>query len=219
MVKPDSDSATNRPIPIRGSSRWHFPDPVANRLPNFLSLIRLVGTPPLLIGSMVAGSRSWFFGFLCLAWVTDALDGFLARRLHAESDRGRLLDSWADYVTTVLCAAGLCWLWPEVVRREWLWFALGLAGFFAIVLYGFIRCGRLPGYHTWLSKALAVALPVSLAFLLAEWSCVPFHLVMSLQILGAVEEVTISLLLPGYSGEMPSAWHAWRRRGTPLSHR
>lgn len=186
-------------------------DSVIKQLPNFLSLVRLVGMPPLLVAAMAAGSRSWFFGFLCVAWLTDALDGFLARRLHAESERGRMLDSGADYVTTALCITGLCWLWPEVVRREWLWLVLGAAGFFGIVIYGLVRCGRPPGYHTWLAKALAVALPFALASLLSGWSSIPFHCVMGLQVLGVAEELTISLLLPGFSGEMPTAWHAWRR--------
>jgi phosphatidylglycerophosphate synthase len=161
---------------------------------------------------MVAGSRAWFFGLLCVAWLTDALDGYLARRLHTESNLGRMLDSWADYVTTALCVTGLAWLWPEVMAREWRWFVAGLTGFFAIVIYGLVHFGRPPGYHTWLAKALAVALPFALASLLAGWSARPFHCVVIFQVLGAAEELAISLLLPGYSGEMPSVWHAWRRR-------
>lgn len=205
-------------IPSRGDApsavyRSTYPsESVRKQLPNFFSLVRLAVTPPLLVAAMAAGSRSWFFGFLCVAWLTDALDGFLARRLHAESERGRMLDSWADYVTTALCITGLCWLWPEVVRREWPWLVLGSAGFFGIVIYGLVRCGRPPGYHTWLAKALAVALPFALASLLSAWSSSPFHCVMGLQVLGAAEELTIFLLLPGFSGEMPTAWHAWRRR-------
>ncbi len=181
-------------------------------LPNLLSLVRLVVTPPLLITAMVANARAWFFGILCVAWLTDGLDGYLARRLHAETDLGRRLDSWGDYVTAALCVAGLIWLWPELMRREWPWLAAGVTGFFAIVIYGLARFGRIPGYHTVLAKAIAVALPFALAALLTGWSARPFHVVMVFQILGAAEELAISLLLPGFSGEMSSAWHAWRRR-------
>ena len=181
-------------------------------LPNLLSLVRLVGTAPLLVVAMMAGSRSWFFGLLCVAWLTDALDGFLARRFRVESDLGRMLDSWGDYVTTALCIAGLAWLWPEVMAREWRWYVAGVTGFFAIVIYGLARYGRPPGYHTWLSKAVAVAMPFALASLLSGWSARPFHCVVFFQVLGATEELAISLLLPGYSGEMPSVWHAWRQR-------
>ncbi len=181
-------------------------------LPNLLSLVRLVVTPPLLIGAMVADSRAWFFGLLCIAWLTDALDGWLARRFNVESDLGRMLDSWADYVTTAVCVVGLAWLWPEVMEREWRWFATGATAFFAIVIYGLVRYGRPPGYHTWLAKTVAVVLPLALASLLAGWSARPFHCVVVLQVLGTAEELMIALLLPGYSGAMSSVWHAWRRR-------
>jgi cardiolipin synthase len=182
------------------------------QLPNVVSLVRLAGTAPLLVVAMVAGSRSWFLGLLCVAWFTDALDGWLARRLQAESELGRMLDSWGDYVTTVLCVAGVAWLWPEVMAREWHWFATGLTSFLTVVIYGLVRYGRPPGYHTWMAKALSVALPFALGFLLAGWSARPFHGVVMLQVLGTLEEITISLLLPGYSGAMPTAWHAWHRR-------
>ena len=187
-------------------------DVMYQHLPNLLSLSRLVATAPLLVGAMLAGSRSWFFGLLCVAWLTDALDGFVARRLHAETDLGRMLDSWGDYVTTALCVVGLCRLWPEVVAGEWRWFAVGVTAFFSVVVYGLVRHGCPPGYHTWLAKALAVALPFALAALLTGWSPRPFHWIIVLQVLGAAEELAISVLLPGYSGAVPSAWHAWHRR-------
>lgn len=183
-------------------------------LPNFLSWVRLVGTAPLLVVAMAAGSRGWFFGLLCVAWLTDALDGWVARRFHAESERGRMLDSWGDYVTALLCVVGLTWLWPEIVAREWAWFATGVTAFFGIVLYGLVRYGRAPAYHTWMAKAVAVVMPFALALLLAGGSAVPFRCAVFLQILGAIEEVAISILLPGVSCEMPSAWHAWRRRAS-----
>jgi phosphatidylglycerophosphate synthase len=194
-----------------------FSPATIRRLPNLLSLSRLIVIPPLLVGAMAAGSRPWFFGLLCVAWLSDALDGYLARRFRAESDLGRMLDSWGDYVTTALCVAGLAWLWPEVMEREWRWFAAGVAGFFGIVVYGLVRHGRPPAYHTWMAKALAVALPFALAALLSGWSARPFHGVVVFQVLSAVEELAISALLPGFSGEMPSAWHAWKRRESRIT--
>ena len=181
-------------------------------VPNFLSWVRIVGTAPLLVVAIMAGSRSWFFGLLCVAWLTDALDGWIARRFQAESERGRMLDSWGDYVTTLLCVVGLTRLWPEIMTREWPWFATGVTGFFGIVIYGLVRYRRAPAYHTWMAKAVAVATPFALAPLLLGWSAVPFHCVVILQVLGTVEEMIISILLPGASCEMPTAWHAWRRR-------
>jgi hypothetical protein len=90
--------------------------------------------------------------------------------------------------------------------------ASALAAFFAVVVYGLIRLGRAPCYHTWLAKLGAVTCVLSLIPLLSGGSALPFHLVVGLQILAGLDEMAIALLLPGYNGEMPSAWHAWRRR-------
>lgn len=185
------------------------------QLPNLLSLIRLVALPPLLCSAIATDTRSWFFGILCLAWLTDALDGFLARRLHAVSELGRMLDSWADYATLALCLAGLVWLWPEVVAREGLWIGAGVTACFAVVICGLVRHGRPPGYHTKLAKVVGVTLPPALACVLADWSAWPLRGVVLLQLLSSLEELAIFLLLPGYSGEMPSVRQAWRQHKFP----
>lgn len=179
--------------------------------PNILSATRIVLMPAVLT-SALAGSRPWFIALLAAALATDALDGFLARRLHAFTDFGRKLDSAADYVTMVTGIAGIALLWPEIMRRELPWVVSGLAAFFAVVVYGFVRLGRAPCYHTWASKVGVVACAFSLIPLLAEWTAAPFHVAMVLLILAGAEEMTIAVLVPWHTGEVASAWHAWRLR-------
>lgn len=179
--------------------------------PNILSAARIVLMPAVLT-SAIAGSRPWFIVLLTAALATDALDGFLARRLHAFTDFGRKLDSAADYLTMVTGIAGIALLWPESMRRELAWVGTGLAAFFAVVVYGFVRLGRAPCYHTWASKAGVVGCAFSMIPLLAEWTAVPFHAAIVFLILAGAEEMTIAVLVPSHAGEMPSAWHAWRLR-------
>ncbi len=49
--------------------------------------------------------------------LSDGLDGFLARRLHPESDLGRRLDSYAAYAAILPTVVGLCPLWPAAGAR------------------------------------------------------------------------------------------------------
>jgi len=181
-------------------------------LPNLLSALRLILAPTMVGVAATTGSRSWFLGLFGACLVTDALDGFLARRLHAETDLGRRLDSWGDYVMTAAAVAGIWLLWPAVVRVEWPWFLTTVVGCFAIVVYGLVRWRRVLGFHTWLAKAMAIVLPIGVLALLAGWTPLAFHGAVILQVLCGIEELVIALLLPGYSGHMPSAWHAARRR-------
>ncbi|MDO8541897.1 MAG: CDP-alcohol phosphatidyltransferase family protein [Opitutaceae bacterium] len=181
------------------------------RWPNLLSALRIALMPAVLM-SAIAGSRVWFVVLVAVSLATDALDGFLARRLHAYSDFGRKLDSVADYVTMITGLAGIALLWPDIMRRELTWVATGLGAFFAVVVYGFVRLGHAPCYHTWASKLLAILTALSLIPLLSGWSATPFHVAIVLQVIAALEEMAIALLVPSHGGEMPTLWHAWRVR-------
>jgi phosphatidylglycerophosphate synthase len=179
--------------------------------PNLLTATR-IALMPAVLASAVAGSRPWFTALIAAALATDALDGFLARRLKAFSDFGRKLDSAADYVTLVTGVWGIALLWPEVMRRELPWVMTGMVAFFAVIVYGFVRLGRAPCYHTWASKAGAVVCPLTLVPLLSGGSALPFHASIVWLVLAGVEEIAIALLVPVHTGEMPTAWHALRRR-------
>jgi phosphatidylglycerophosphate synthase len=181
--------------------------------PNLLTATR-IALMPAVLASAVAGSRPWFTALIAAALATDALDGFLARRLKAFSDFGRKLDSAADYVTLVTGVWGIALLWPEVMRRELPWVMTGMVAFFAVIVYGFVRLGRAPCYHTWASKAGAVVCPLTLVPLLSGGSALPFHASIVWLVLAGLEEIAIALLVPAHTGEMPTAWHALRRRRT-----
>ena len=185
------------------------------QLPNLVSLIRLAAAAGIAVTTAVVGSRLLFLVLLTVALITDALDGFLARRLHAESELGRKLDSWGDYAVVAAVAYGLWELWPDLVHREAAWLIIGLAACFAIVIYGLVRWRRILAYHTIASKAFAVILPIGLAILLLGWSAVPFHVAILVQIVAAAEEFAIAWVLPGYSGQVSGIRQAlaYRREG------
>ncbi|MEO5961363.1 MAG: CDP-alcohol phosphatidyltransferase family protein [Opitutaceae bacterium] len=181
------------------------------RWPNLLSGTRIALMPAVLT-TAIAGSRTWFVVLLVVSLTTDALDGFLARRLNALSEFGRKLDSVADYVTMFTGLAGIAMLWPDIMHRELAWVVAGVTAFFGVVIYGFMRLGRAPCYHTWGAKIGAVACAFSLVPLLNEWSAVPFHAAIGLQILAGFEEMVIALLIPEHTGEIATLWHALRVR-------
>lgn len=183
----------------------------AKLLPNLLSGARIALMPGVFMAALL-GSRLWFIVLVATSLCTDALDGFLARRLNAYSDLGRKLDSAADYVTLMTGVAGIALLWPAIMHRELPWVGAGLVAFFGVLVYGFARFGRPLGYHTWATKALAIATAASLIPLLAEWTARPFHVLVALQFLASAEQVAIATLVPQHRGEMSTVWHAWRLR-------
>jgi phosphatidylglycerophosphate synthase len=179
--------------------------------PNLLTATR-IALMPAVLASAVAGSRVWFTVLIAAALATDALDGFLARRLRALSEFGRKLDSAADYVTLGAGVWGIALLWPDVMRRELPWVVTGLAAFLAVIVYGVVRLGRAPCYHTWASKAGAVVCPLTLVPLLSGGAAAPFHASVVWLVLAGVEEIAIALLVPAHAGEIPTVWHALQLR-------
>jgi phosphatidylglycerophosphate synthase len=184
------------------------------RWPNILSGTRLALAPAILIMAM-ADSRPWFIALLSASLLTDALDGFLARRLDAHSEFGRKLDSVADYLTLITGLSGIALLWPDITRRELPWIVAGLTAFFSVVVYGFIRLGRAPCYHTWAAKAGVVACAFSLIPLLSGQTATPFHAAIVLQVIAGLEEMAIVLLIPTHEGAMATIWHAMKVRRAP----
>lgn len=92
---------------------------LARNLPNLISLGRLL-LVPLAISLILEGSYWAAFWVFVIAGVSDALDGFIAKRFDRRTRLGALLDPLADkallvsvYVT--LGIAGQLWAWLVVL--------------------------------------------------------------------------------------------------------
>jgi cardiolipin synthase (CMP-forming) len=69
-------------------------------LPNLLTVLRIVLVPVFALAFWLPGDtgRLVAFAIFTLACISDGLDGFLARKLDAGSDFGRMLDPIADKI-------------------------------------------------------------------------------------------------------------------------
>jgi CDP-diacylglycerol--glycerol-3-phosphate 3-phosphatidyltransferase len=95
--------------------------------PNVISAFRIAGSTGLLF-CHVTGWPFWTLYVLC--GVSDVFDGWLARKLHAETNAGAILDSVADTVFVVCCAIRLL---PVLEIPTWLWIWAGVIVLIKIV--------------------------------------------------------------------------------------
>lgn len=65
------------------------------QIPNLLTVSRIV-LVPVVLRAIWLGEFGWALAWCAVAGITDALDGFLARRLHARTRLGAYLDPVAD---------------------------------------------------------------------------------------------------------------------------
>ena len=76
-------------------------------IPNLITLYRLLAFPFILLFA-IAGKESLYAIFLVINLLTDAIDGYIARRFKMETELGAKLDSFADNLTYLLVFIGIC---------------------------------------------------------------------------------------------------------------
>ena len=151
-------------------------------LPNVISTLRIAGSISLLFCD-VKGGAFWTLYGLC--GLSDILDGWLARKLHAESKTGAVLDSVADIIFVVCCAARLLQVLEIPV---WLWTWAGVIVFIKVVnqVSVLVVCKRLCFPHTLANKLTGILL--FLAAPAVFWSVIPIAIVAALATFAAVQE-------------------------------
>jgi cardiolipin synthase len=85
-------------------------------IPNLISLGRLLSVP-VLVWAIVDGRLMFAFVLFVVAGISDALDGFIAKRFGAESELGRFLDPLADKALLVGIYLAL---WSQQYLPNWL---------------------------------------------------------------------------------------------------
>jgi CDP-diacylglycerol--glycerol-3-phosphate 3-phosphatidyltransferase len=151
-------------------------------LPNVISVLRIAGSISLLFCDV----RGWpFWSLYVLGGLSDIIDGWLARKLHAESKTGAILDSVSDIVFVACCAISLL---PVLEIPMWLWIWAGVIVIIKIVnqISSLVVCKRFCFPHT-----LANKLTGFLLFLMVPtmfWSMIPISIVASLATFAAVQE-------------------------------
>ena len=152
------------------------------QLPNVMSILRIAGSISLLFCD-VKGWPFWTIYVLC--GFSDIFDGWMARKLHAESKTGAILDSIADIIFVVCCAAQLLQM---VEIPVWLWTWAGVIAFIKIVnqISALVVCKRFCFPHTWANKLTGILL--FLAFPVVFWTVIPIAIVAVIATFAAVQE-------------------------------
>jgi CDP-diacylglycerol--glycerol-3-phosphate 3-phosphatidyltransferase len=115
---------------------------------NGLSMLRAALTIPSAI-LLWQGHNYFAYAVGILAYITDLLDGWLARKLNEVSEMGKIIDPLADkiyvaVITTILVIQGALPLWfvALVIARD---FVIMLAGIYLARRTGFVMPSNMPG--------------------------------------------------------------------------
>ncbi len=190
-------------------------------IPNTLSGTRILLVPVLLV---LADQQleTWFLSLLAFSLTTDALDGYLARKLNQTSDLGAKLDSWGDALTYGAMMLGLLWLWPGIFERESWFLYIVMACYLVPTSLGLLKFRELPSFHTWSAKISAVAMMPAYFIMVMGDNALLFRAVVMFDIWVALEAVFITVTLKANRDNVPTIFHAremMRRQAERLRER
>ena len=163
----------------------HFQDSKTSgmkRLPNVISELRIAGS----IGLLFCDVKGWpFWSLYVLCGLSDILDGWLARRLHAETEAGAIRDSVADIVFVACCATRLL---PVLEIPAWLWVWAGIIVTIKIInqISALAVCKRFCFPHTVANKQTGLLLFLTVPGIL--WSVIPVSIAAAIATFSAVQE-------------------------------
>ena len=150
--------------------------------PNILSALRIIGAVCLLF-CKPAGAAFWAIYALC--GISDMADGWLARKFHAETKAGAILDSVADLSFVVCCAIRLL---PLLSIPSWLWIWAGIIVVIKIVnqVSALAVFKRFCFPHTIANKLTGFLLFLAVPTIF--WTVIPVAVVSALATFAAIQE-------------------------------
>lgn len=181
---------------------------------NGITLYRLLAAPVLLY-FVVAGRIDVFKWLLALSFLTDAVDGYLARRFRVTSVQGSKLDSIADDLTVVVAIIGLIMLRPEFIREQIAVIIPLLVLYIGQTTLALVRYGKISSFHTYLAKGAAVLQGVFLVLAFFTDPIVPlFYAVALLTAIDLLEESVLVVLLPRWQVNVKGLYWVWKKKVT-----
>ncbi len=184
---------------------------VVRALPWALVAFRVAASPVLLLDAADGSVSGLFLPLFLAAFLSDILDGILARRWGVETAALRSADSLAD-IALYGCVAASAWIAKRPLVEPYLGPILGVLALQGLAwIVDLEKYGRLSSYHCWSAKAWGVAQATAAVALFGFdrtgawlWAAI------AVGVLNNLECIAITSILPTWIHDVPSVFHARR---------
>lgn len=153
-----------------------------------------------------------------LGLISDIFDGIIARNLNVASTTLRRFDSQTDMIFWVSVGVSTWILYPDLIRQN----ATPIIIIFVMEALCYIisiaRFGKETCTHAFLSKMWGITLLVAFTSLIGfNYAGIPFSLAIIMGLISHIDRILITLILPAWTHDVPSAYHAYLiRKGIPF---
>jgi CDP-diacylglycerol--glycerol-3-phosphate 3-phosphatidyltransferase len=181
--------------------------------PQILIAFRAVCAPAIFVLACFRFPGVLLAAIVGVAFVTDVLDGMLARRFGTVTPSLRLADTIVDTVFYVAAAIALKVAVPTAYSGLWFPLVVLIVVHVSRTTFELTKFGRVAPYHMWSSKALGVLIVAALISVFVSGT--PNALVAVALWAGIINELegfAASALLREWRADVPSVVHAYKWR-------
>ena len=182
------------------------------RLPLLLIAFRFLLAPAMLyLGYFYKITyRQLIVALLIVGLLSDIFDGIIARKQNISTATLRRLDSQTDMIFWLSAGFTAWFIWPDVIQdnQQVIYVLLGMEALCYLV--SFLRFSKETCSHAYLSKFWGLTLLAAFIDLILNGHAgFPFFFCLIAGIISHLDRILITLILPKWQHDVPSAYHAW----------
>jgi len=158
---------------------------------DWFSFYRIFAAPFLLI-LIWFDLRLIFTWLLLISYCTDAIDGYLARKLKITSPRGSQLDSFGDQITLIVGLTGLFYFEVDFIKVNLIIIIIAFVPYIIQMLIAYLKYAKATAFHTYMAKLSAVLQSIFILwslFFSPEYTL--FYLMIIIGLLETFEEIAL----------------------------
>jgi CDP-diacylglycerol--glycerol-3-phosphate 3-phosphatidyltransferase len=177
---------------------------------DWFSFYRILAAP-FLFALIWYDQRLIFSWLLLVSYSTDAIDGFLARKLKITSPRGSQLDSFGDQITLIVGLVGLYYFETDFIRTNLVLIGIVFIPYIIQMIIAYSKYGKATAFHTYLAKLSAVMQSVFILwslFFSPEYSL--FYIMIGIGLLETFEEITLIFMYDNWASDVKGVYWAYK---------
>ena len=181
-------------------------------IPKALILFRLILAPVILALAYFIGddSKITIVVLMYLGLISDILDGIVARKQGISSAGLRRMDSQTDMVFWLSIGFATWILYPQLIANHYVSIYVILAMEVACYVISLVKFKKETCTHAFLSKLWGITLLIAFTSLIGfNHAGIPFTLAIVMGLISHIDRILITILLPKWTHDIPSAYHAY----------
>ena len=177
---------------------------------DWFSFYRILAAP-FLLALIWLDQRFIFTWLLLVSYSTDAIDGYLARKLKITSPRGSQLDSFGDQITLIVGLIGLFYFETDFIKTNHILILIAFVPYILQMIIAYFKYGKATAFHTYLAKLSAIMQSVFILWsLFFSPNYTLFYIMIGIGLLETFEEITLIFMYDNWASDVKGIFWAYR---------